>query len=289
MAWCGKGDATTQSSFREQLICFYLKKQFPDTISRYKEIGGELDIFVPSLRVAIEYDGCYWHRDSQNRDKEKDLLCQQAGITLIRIRENGLSELPDSICYVLADNGDTCFVQTLQTIFAERFSYSPTIDLSKDGFEVVKEYKVQASSPWYRAYEEAKSFYEENGHLRVPKDYITDSGIRLGAWIMLQRQCHKGNKKPFSENQVSLLDAINMIWNPHELQWEEAFSYAKMYFEEYGNLLISQNTSYKGFRLGKWIQGQRLQKKIAKNYSQSRIERLESIGMIWVVRTSNKR
>ena len=199
-------------------------------------------------------------------------------------KQKGLSELPDSICYVLADNGDTCFVHTLQTIFAERFSYSPQIDFSKDGFEVVKECKVQASSPWCRAYEEAKSFYEENGHLRVPKDYITDSGIRLGTWIMLQRQCYKGNKKPLSENQVSLLDAIKMIWNPHEFQWEEAFSYAKMYFEAYGNLLISQNASYKGFQLGKWIQGQRIQKKKAKNYSQNRIDCLESIGMVWAIR-----
>lgn len=66
----------------------------------------ELDIYLPDLKIAFEFDGTYWHMDSRfynendiikqtnltakeiwEKDKEKDLLCEQAGIKLIRIKE----------------------------------------------------------------------------------------------------------------------------------------------------------------------------------------------------------
>lgn len=48
-----------QTSFAEQAILYYIKKYHPDAISRYKEIfdnGMELDIYIPSIHIAIEYD-----------------------------------------------------------------------------------------------------------------------------------------------------------------------------------------------------------------------------------------
>lgn len=50
----------------------------------------ELDIFMPKLNVAIEYDGDYWHSlpDMIIRDNIKDALCKTNGIKLIRISES---------------------------------------------------------------------------------------------------------------------------------------------------------------------------------------------------------
>lgn len=49
----------------------------------------ELDIFIPSLNLGIEYDGDYWHSlpDMIERDKKKDLACKTKGIKLLRIKE----------------------------------------------------------------------------------------------------------------------------------------------------------------------------------------------------------
>lgn len=49
----------------------------------------ELDIFIPSLNVGIEYDGRVYHTDSkiQIRDSQKYKICKEHGILLIRIRE----------------------------------------------------------------------------------------------------------------------------------------------------------------------------------------------------------
>lgn len=48
--------------------------------------GKELDIFVPDWKIAIEYDGLYWHRGTSGIEKYN--MYQEKGIRLIRILEN---------------------------------------------------------------------------------------------------------------------------------------------------------------------------------------------------------
>lgn len=47
----------------------------------------ELDIFMPTLNKAIEYNGEYWHQD-ENRDLFKQGLCKSKNIDLLIIWEN---------------------------------------------------------------------------------------------------------------------------------------------------------------------------------------------------------
>jgi hypothetical protein len=49
----------------------------------------ELDIWIPEIAVAIEYDGDYWHSRPEvaARDRIKDQRARDEGITLIRVRE----------------------------------------------------------------------------------------------------------------------------------------------------------------------------------------------------------
>ena len=46
--------------------------------------------------IAIEYDG-YLHKNQKKRDKEKDRLCKESGITIYRIREPHVPLLNDGI------------------------------------------------------------------------------------------------------------------------------------------------------------------------------------------------
>lgn len=75
-----------QISFPELAIFYYIKEIFKDAISGYKDLGFELDIYIPLLKVGIEYDGENWHTDI-NKDLIKDNLCIKNKIQLIRIRE----------------------------------------------------------------------------------------------------------------------------------------------------------------------------------------------------------
>ncbi len=79
-----------QSSISEKIVGVYLKKHFNDIIFNYHPKwldGKELDIFIPSLKVAIEYDGGLWHKSIQ-RDLQKDNICANNNVELIRIRDD---------------------------------------------------------------------------------------------------------------------------------------------------------------------------------------------------------
>lgn len=50
----------TQTSFPEQAVAFYLNSTF-DIFQRYRIKGYEVDIFIPKYKIAIEYDGRFFH------------------------------------------------------------------------------------------------------------------------------------------------------------------------------------------------------------------------------------
>ena len=88
---CPKCAKEYQTSLPEKVFAFYLMKHFDD-LQENVHLNGlgkmELDIYIPSLKLAIEYDGKFWHRNSKS-DLNKDHRCIKNGITLIRIREDG--------------------------------------------------------------------------------------------------------------------------------------------------------------------------------------------------------
>lgn len=72
-----------------------------------KAIGKELDIFIPSLNMAIEYGAWYWHKDRLSKDEEKIRLCSNKGITLYTIYEDCQEEMenkPDQKIYYYTEN-----------------------------------------------------------------------------------------------------------------------------------------------------------------------------------------
>lgn len=46
-------------------------------------------IYIPDLKIGIEYDGEYWHNlpDMKKRDQLKDNVCKENNIKLIRVKE----------------------------------------------------------------------------------------------------------------------------------------------------------------------------------------------------------
>lgn len=82
----------SQSSFPEQAVLYYVKKIYPDVISKYKEVfqsSMELDIYIPCIHVGIEFDGATWHQSDKeySRELKKYYICKSNNIKLIRIKE----------------------------------------------------------------------------------------------------------------------------------------------------------------------------------------------------------
>ena len=78
----------------QQEVVDYIKTLYngPMEINTRKIISPlELDIYLPELHLAIEYNGTYWHSEQAGKDKSyhinKSFLCEQQDIHLIHIFE----------------------------------------------------------------------------------------------------------------------------------------------------------------------------------------------------------
>ena len=91
---CPRCDKGKQTSFPEQAVFYYVSQNYPDAVNGYTDLfknhGMELDIYIPSIKTGIEYDGLSFHRSRVQKEREvkKYQRCHEEGITLIRIRED---------------------------------------------------------------------------------------------------------------------------------------------------------------------------------------------------------
>lgn len=97
------------TSFPEQVIYRALWQRYPDTINRKKLFDNiEYDIYIPSKKVAIEYNGSYWHNRKETRDEMKKCMCLQHGIRFFRINaDNGCINMKfddDEISYNISSS-----------------------------------------------------------------------------------------------------------------------------------------------------------------------------------------
>lgn len=87
------------TSTPEQSIFYYVRRFFPDAQNRYRfqTTNGcfEIDVYIPSIKVAIEYDGAFWHKDKDGRDASKNYALNEAGVYVIRIRDLDCPPLPN--------------------------------------------------------------------------------------------------------------------------------------------------------------------------------------------------
>lgn len=124
---CPVCNSGRQTSFAEQAIWYYVKKVYADAESRYKAPflkRMELDIYIPSIKFAIEYDGVAWHKDNdKKREEEKYILCQKEGIRLLRIQEVATQHKIKTADDYLSLKGDMCDYRQLGILIRYLLSY----------------------------------------------------------------------------------------------------------------------------------------------------------------------
>ncbi len=139
------------TSFPEQCFFYYTKKVFPDAISRFKDLFDnqmELDIYIPSIKTGIEYDGFFWHDDKEAANEQKKFqICKKNHIRLFRIKEgkfNGYSPVADRIWYIprKCSNKKLSYyiLECLKSLNNENVIL-PEVDVEKDKAEIL-EYKT---------------------------------------------------------------------------------------------------------------------------------------------------
>lgn len=137
--------------------------------------------------------------------------------------------------------------------------------------------------PWEIGFKHAKAYFEKNGHLQVPSNYICEDRYSLGNWISNQRSnyLYPDEYRKVTKEQRIRLESIGMVWQPNEEAWEKAYELALDYYKAHKNLLVpSKYKTETGYGLGEWIRAQR-NKYVAGTLSQEKIAKLNNIGMEW--------
>ena len=250
------------TSIKEKIVAYYLMQVFEDIEFSYHAdwLGQkELDIFIPSISLGLEYDGARWHTD-ENKDIEKDLICKKNGVNLIRIREPGLPNYSsESLKVSLADltNKSLCnaIIQIISMInLFYKTEYAIDICFEKDYPKIVSLFvNSQDFATWNKMYGLASEYYCANGNLLVPIKYIY-KGKQLGAWIKTQRQAIRPDTKYIiSQKQIDMLNEIGMVWDVYELQFTEAYELAKKLYAQNGKLSINTRADKESAKVANWI------------------------------------
>lgn len=150
----------------------------------------ELDIIIPDKKIAIEFNGMYWHSEailkSKNYHAEKSKLAKQAGYQLIHIWEDNWTDNKDIVIRSLAHRLQASHnllkvLPDIDPMFAEKI-YARKLTLSS----------AQGK--------EARAFWQEN-HIQGPvgsKYYfaLKDDKNQIRALLGVGTTNHGSRKKP---------------------------------------------------------------------------------------------
>ena len=228
-------------------------------IEKLNKIGMRWDLYTDyswniNFNAAKEYYEKFGNLDVESRYVTKDGICLGAWLSNLRTWESSGAHP--------------------KYLTAER----------KNALEEIGMIWSKLNYYWENNFSAAVKYYKENGNLIVPSNFVSADGVRLGSWISRLRKLRKGQGKgtPPTAEQIKRLDDIGMVWELNiTRKWDNAYAFAKKYFEANGDLLVP--SSYKtetGFSLGQWVQNQR--KAFNKGtIDEARKQLLNQIGMVW--------
>jgi len=58
--------------------------------------GVEVDVLLPNIALAIEFDGWYWHQTKLQADKKKNEKLYQSGVKVLRVRQEPLEQIQET-------------------------------------------------------------------------------------------------------------------------------------------------------------------------------------------------
>lgn len=146
-----------------------------------------------------------------------------------------------------------------------------------------------AGISWDVWFDQLIVYADAHGDASPPASFVTESGLRLGAWVARQRGHH--NKGALTQERISRLESVpGWTWNGHAVAsqrrypkfWAQRFADLVIYTVQHGH--AHPPTSFvtdAGFALGVWVSLQR-HKRQDGELSVDQVRRLESLaGWRW--------
>lgn len=139
----------------------------------------------------------------------------------------------------------------------DRIHVQASKDITEQAYRSLKFQIVdRLTSRWDTSFGEFMRFVREQGHARVPRRFVSESGLRLGMWCTTQRML--GRTQMLDAQRKRELEEAGFDFEPHQTSWDEAFFALKSYAVVNGNHHVPQaHMTEQGLSLGDWCADQR--------------------------------
>ncbi|MCX4681480.1 Helicase associated domain protein [Streptomyces sp. NBC_01433] len=136
-----------------------------------------------------------------------------------------------------------------------------------------------ATESWDEFFGALKQHRKEVGHLQVPTDHVTPSGLHLGRWLSEQRSLHKRGR--LAPERCRRLEEFGVVWDLREAAWQRYLHAAREYHRAHGHLRVPADyctddevpVNLGGFLLRVRVQDQQV--------SEDQRAELNKLGIVW--------
>ena len=198
---CPLCNAGYQISDAEFIIYYYIHQCFPDAVQSYRTDWlkkQEIDIFVPSLSLGIEYDGYRWH-DNVERDIKKTKLLKAHGIDLIRFREKNCPPIEDGSYIIDTEVHDGIYEKLFDKAIIELFSHindcygldsDPDIDIARD-INLVRSFRKKSyeDKSLEKQYPQIAKLWNYDKNKGLKPEHVLPNSNKVVWW-----KCEKGHE-----------------------------------------------------------------------------------------------
>ena len=191
---CPKCNQWYHTSKTEQILYYYIYSVFPDAINGYKLMGkSEIDVYIPSKNIGVEYDGERWHgEEKKSVDEEKGLFIKENGIKLYRLREPKCAKISDGSVIVVTPVPQSNFshltaaLRTLLGMWVEDglCESIPDIDIERDTTRIMASFarntRIKSLAESFPSLSKEWDYKKNNG--LSPENISAHSSIKVW-WI----------------------------------------------------------------------------------------------------------
>ncbi len=159
-------------------------------------------------------------------------------------------------------------------------------DEMREARELLEKLQRNLDASWYDYYEELKAYVKEKGDAKVPRRYVTTSGLNLGKWLQRQKGMFRAGRMAEDKKEL-LLELCGTLEYENKIQFEHWMELLQQYKEENGDVLVGcPYVTKDGEHLGEWCSNMKSRYREGK-LSKEVIRRLEDMGFCWGIHQKN--
>lgn len=238
----------------------------------------ELDIYIPSLKIAIEVNGVYWHSEKRGKDstyhQSKWERCREKGIQLIQIWEDDWNNKSDVVKAMLSHK---LGVSNNRRIFARKTNIVSVTYKEASAFLNKNHIQGGSKGSLYIGLEYEKTLVAVVVLLRQKNSYILNryasSEIIIGGFSRLVK---------YIENNFtydSLVTFANLEVSNGDLYRNTGWSIDKILKPDYMYLIGSNRVHKFNYRLNRFKRDVDLE--YVKGYTEKQLADLNNISRVW--------